>query len=219
MKSVYFLSVILVLASAHLGVDVSNCKNLDRSFFTCLAQRNVSKTILTIWDYNGIVNKINYLQSFIYSKNVKIQEFEAHVLLNDAFAPEEICNGVATALPLTFNGTVWLEVLGLQMLWSLPIEQRISYVEKVVKACQNRGLETGIYSQAVSWTRTMGSQVRGSDILRAVPLWYENVNDTQNFDDFKYARFGTWDFPTMKNYGETTGICGCYVSGLNYYEA
>jgi len=217
MKSIYLLCFIIVLASANIGVTIPGYKEPIPSFFTCLAQKNITRPIMSIMDYSGKVNK-NFLLAFFNSKIAKFKEFDATVTITGSFTPEETCNGVAGGLPISFNGTVWLELFGGNTLWETPIDQRVSFVENVVKACQNHGLKVGIHSYAYDWTLILGSQRAGSDILKAVPLWYYTPNESKDFDDFEYARFGTWDAPTMKTYGEEL-MCDYSTFSLQYYEA
>jgi len=216
MNQIYILALLFAVASANLGADVSYYP-ATRTTFTCLAQQNVTLTILEIWDETGTVNP-NFLNNYIYSKDAQIPGFDALVMVNDTFADEDLCNGVARALPKNFNGTVWLDVENKQGLWSRDTDDRISYLEAVIKTCQQHGLNPGVYSSADVWATVMGSQGIGSDTLSAVPVWYFNDNNVQNFDDFSYAGFGTWEKPQMKNYGTNAYLCGSYITSLDYYE-
>jgi len=217
MKSIFILSFIIVLATAKFGADASYYQ-VSRNFFTCLSsQQNVTLSILEIWDETGTLNK-DFLLDYIYSKDAKIQNFDAVVMVNDTFAAEDVCNGVAKALPASFNGTVWLNVENKNGLWSRDIDARIPYLEDLTKACQNHGLKPGVYSSADVWSTLMGSQGAGSDTLKALPVWYFNDNGSADFSDFEYAGFGTWDSPQMKNYGTNTYLCGAYVTSFNFYE-
>ncbi len=216
MNQIYILALLFAVASANLGADVSYY-SAGRTTFTCLAQQNVTLTILQIWDETGTVNK-DFLTNYIYSRDAQIPGFDALVMVNDTFAAEDLCNGVARALPTHFNGTVWLNVQNKQGLWSRDTDERISYLESVAKTCQQHGLNPGVYSSTDVWATVMGSQGTGSDTLSALPVWYFNDNNVQSFDDFSYAGFGTWENPQMKNYGTNTYLCGSYITSLDYYE-
>jgi len=217
MKSFFILAFLLALASAKLGVDFYSYQTPTRNFFNCAANQNVSRTILQIWDADGTTNQ-NFLASFIYSKDAQISDVDAVATVNDSFEPEAICNGVAKALPPSFNGTVWLDIQNKQSFWSRNISDRIPYLENITQSCKSHGLKTGFYSSAQAWASVFGSQIAGSDILKASPLWYLNDNNCANFIDFEYAGFGTWDTPKMKNYGGNPLLCNNVLRSINYFE-
>jgi len=218
MKSIYLFAFLFALASANIGVDITNYQVPPRSFFECLASQNVSLTIVQILDERGNVNT-NFLKSYIASRDAKIRGFDALITLSDSFEPEDLCNEVAHALPTSFNGTVWLDVENQQSYWSRNISERIPFLENITTVCKDHGVSVGIYSSAQNWASVFGSQGAGSDILKAVPIWYQNDNDSADFDDFEYAGFGTWKTPQLKNYKSDTRICNYYANSINYFEA
>jgi len=223
MKSIYLLSFILVLAAANISVDFSRYLTPSRNFFECLSsQENIHKLIVEILNAQGTFN-LSFLRFYVISRDANIKDFDAIIRVNDTFTPQDTCLHVAHALPKTFNGTVWLHVDNNKKnfsVWSIPVEKRIPYLENFVKALQNLGLKTGIYSSADAWAAVMGSRGAGSDILKAVPVWYVNEDSSQDFNDFEHEGFGTWKTPTMKNYEGPATICHplFQVSSLNYYE-
>jgi len=209
MRSIYLFVLLFAslfaLASAEDAVFL-NAKKLSsyaysRDFYYCAARRNFTRMILHIWDEQGKTNPY-FLTNFINSRDAQIKDYDAVVTVKDAFEPEAICNGVAHALPRGFNGTVWLEVQNTGSLWSRNVSERVPYLEKIIKSCQGHGLKPGIYSSAESWFFVMGDQEAGSHTLKAVPVWYFNDNQKNNFNDFEYAGFGPWDAPKMKAYGK-----------------
>jgi len=219
MKSIYLLAFLIVLASANTGVFLRGdlYPVYLKSFFKCAASNyNVNLTVLQIWDEKGNINK-DFLSNFINSKDAQINNFDASAAVNDTFTPEALCNGVAGALPRNFNGTVWFEIQDKQSLWSRNISDRVPYLENITKSCRSHGLKVGIYSYAQAWVSVFGDQEAGSDLLKAVPLWYVNQNDIPNFNDFHYAGFGPWDVPTMKNYGGSVLFCAFNIRGLNFF--
>ena len=161
----------------------------------------------------------NFLKSFLASKAANIKNVDALIRVNDAFAPEDVCNTVAHALPEQFNGNVWFEVLGKPERWSLPVNDRIHYLENLTKACKDHGLKPGMFSNRYDWTFTMGCREKGSDILGAIPLWYLNQDGKANFDDFGSMGFGSWEKPQMKNYQLSTYICNYMIWNVNFYSA
>ena len=218
MKSIYLLSFILVIASAKLGVDLSMYGLRPSSFFTCLASNNVTLNILEILSGTNVINQ-NFLQMYSSSKEAKISDFDAIATLTGFLTPEDVCNKVANALPGDFNGTLWLRVDDTYPYhWVIDIEERMPYLEQVVKSCSSHGLKLGVYSSNDLWTLIMGSREAGSDILSAVPVWYTNENNYEDFNDFEDARFGTWTKPQMKKFNKMSILCGSRVWSQNYYE-
>jgi len=217
MKFIYLFAFLFAFASANIGVDVTNYQVPSRSFFDCLAGKNVSLTILQILDERGNVNT-NFLKSYIASKDAKIKYFDALVTVSDSFEPSDVCSQVAQALPTSFNGTVWLDVENKQSYWSRNVSERIPFLENITTVCKDQGIKVGIYSSSQDWASVFGSQGAGSDILKAVPVWYQNDNQNADFDDFEYAGFGTWETPQMKKY-QGDMICNFYATSINYFEA
>jgi len=218
MKSIYLLSFILVLASAKLAVDISSYQFPPTGLFPCLVSQQTLTTILEILDDKGTINKY-FLVPWVDSKRAKIKNIDAIIRVNDAFSPEDVANLVANGLPEKFYGIVWLDVSNVQGRWSLDISERIPYLENFVKALQDHGLKTGIFSSLDDWTAVMGSQGAGSDILSAVPVWYSHEGTFGSFYDFRTHGFGTWEKPKMKKYKSNTNLCdGFFVSSLSYYH-
>ena len=218
MKFLYLLPFILVLASANLSVDISIYDYPPVALYPCLKSQNTTKAIFEIFSEKGNINK-NFIASYIATRDVKIKDVDAIIRVNDAFAPEDVANQVARALPGKFNGTVWLHVVNQQSRWSLNETDRIPYLTNLTKACKERGLKPGVYSSADEWANVFGNQGESSDILSAVPVWYSNQNGDDSFDDFDYAGFGAWETPQMKNYKNNAYLCNMLVWSLNYYEA
>jgi len=213
MKFIHLLPLLLLLslASAKKGVNVTGFNIQSYNQYLMFAHANITLSLLEIWDGAGNTDPIAWKLQYLLSHHGGIPDFDAIAVLNDTFSPEEICSGVAKALPPTvwptyFNGSVWLDVRNRAGFCSRPLSGRVSYLENVIKACQNHGLSVGVASTVSDWIAVMGSQKAGSDVLKAVPLWYFNDNDKLNFDDFEYAGFGTWDAPKMKLYDSSFGI-------------
>ena len=113
MKSIYLLSFLLVLASANLAIDYSIFPDPSGIMFPCLAEQGVTLAIFEIFDEKGNVNQ-NFLVDSLAAKAANIKNVDAIIRVNDAFAPEDVCNAVAHALPEQFNGNVWFDVIGKQ---------------------------------------------------------------------------------------------------------
>jgi len=143
---------------------------------------------------------------------------DAMVTVNDSFDSDKTCNSIANALPPSFPGTVWFQVVNNWSIWKKPMNQRLDYLVDLTERCKQRGIKVGVYSSADSWDGVMGSVNVGSVKLTPFPLWYSNDNQNDNFKDFEYARFGRWSKPVMKEYKRNVLFCSNYVEGWNYYE-
>lgn len=220
MKSLYLLPFILVLATANIAVDISNSNLRSSGYLYCLKCQGATKILLNIWDGAGNLNR-NFRENYMRAKGLGINDFDAIITLNDTFPAEEICNeAYIRVIPGGFKGTVWLGIQNEAGLWSRDVAQRIPWIEKVAKTCQNLGLKTGIYSDLYSWARVTGYQWVGTNTLKALPVWYSNGNLKQNFDDFiGDAGFGTWETPAIKLYEGSPIFCGERVRSLSYYES
>jgi len=216
MKSIYLLPFILAIASSAIttAVDLSNLRIASLSILTCFKAQSTNLFMMEFMSSSGTVNP-NFAMNFFNSRLANIN-VDAIIRLNDASPPETLANYIASALPVAFNRTVYFEISRFN-LWGRPLNQRISYLEQVVQACRKHGVSTGIYSSAEDWMTMMGSQGAGSDILKAIPLWYEHDDGVQDFSDFSSVGFGTWDKPTMKNFGATKTAC-IDVESVNIYD-
>ncbi len=165
----------------------------------------------------GAINK-DFLSGYIFARDSGIATVDAIVIANDNLTFGEVSANVTTALPASFNGTVWLKVLSSSSLWSQQAKQRLVYIENLAGSFQQRGVKAGIYSDASTWAKVFGSQGAGSDGLRVFPVWYANENNIQSFDDFSYAGFGTWDKPSIKNYKNNVYVCSSWIASLNFYN-
>jgi len=78
-------------------------------------------------------------------------------------------------------------------------------VEGVNEAVRQIGADrVGIYSSAWGWV-PMGNY----GDLSAYPLWWARYDNDPSFDDF--TPFANWQQPAMKQYNDTTTVCGLYT--------
>ncbi len=215
MRKIYLLALLIAVASADLAADISSIQ-LSRQTLGCLSANNISRVVLEVSDETGTINK-NFLNGFIFAKDAGIATVDAIVIVNDNFTANSLSANVTSALPASFNGTVWLQVLSSPKLWSQDVNKRIPYLAGLVLAFKQRGLKAGIYSDANTWQSVFGSQGAGSDGLKVSPVWYVNENNVQSFDDFSYAGFGTWTKPSLKNYQKSVYLCYNMIASLNFY--
>jgi len=215
MNKVCLFALLVAVASANLAADISNIQ-LSRQTVSCLGSKNVSRVALEISDERGTINK-DFLTGFIFARDAGIYTVDALVIVNDNLTTSGLSANVTAALPATFNGTVWLQVLDSQNLWTQDISRRISYLENLILAFRQRGLSVGIYSDAKTWASVIGSQGAGSETLKFASVWYVNENNVQSFDDFSYAGFGTWTKPTLKSFQKNVYTCYAMIASLVFY--
>lgn len=216
MNKIYLFALFVAVAAANLAADLSGLA-LSRQTLSCLSGQNVTKVILEISDEQGVTNR-DFLNGYIYSKDAGIATVDALVIVNDNFTSNWLSTTITSALPASFNGTVWLQVLDSPKLWNQTISRRIAYLETLVLAFKQNGFKVGTYSNANTWQSVFGSQSAGSDTLKLASVWYANDNGNQNFDDFSYAGFGTWTKPVLKNCQNSIYTCYTNFVSLDYYE-
>ncbi len=211
------LSLIVIffaLASANLGVwplfESATVASLE-----CFLQNDINLVYSTVWDqYNGA--STTFADNHRTAKTAGITYYDAVVAFNDTFLPEEICGQTVHVLPSDFNGRVWLS---LYSDWTRAVGQRMKYLDSVVQTCQKHGLNVGIYSDVNTWTKVFGNKMATSGTIQALPLFYENFNDDDTFDDFQTASFGNWAAPTMKGFvGNIKWFCGAALRVKTFFE-
>jgi len=217
MNKIYLFALFIAVASANLAVDLSNIVP-SQEILNCLGKEGVSKAIFDISGRTGILSTY-FLDSYNSARGAGIATVDGIVVVNDNLSVSELSASVASALPASFNGIIWLQVCDHPSLWSEDLSKRISYLESLVLAFKQHGVKVGVSSNEKTWISVFGSQGVGSDILKAAPIWYANDNGNQNFDDFSYAGFGTWTQPALKDYQKDVWICGITLVSFNYYDA
>lgn len=63
----------------------------------------------------------------------------------------------------------------------------------------------GIYTSASQWNPI----ACGSTALSGHPIWYAHYDNNPSFSD--WAPFGGWSRPSIKQYKDTTSICGTQI--------
>ena len=138
MNKVYLFALLVAVASANIAADVNDLV-LPRQTMNCLSSNNVTKVIFQILDGQGAINK-NFLNNYICAKDAGIASVDASVIVNDNFTSNFINTTVKSSLPSSFNGTVWLQVWSSDKYWNQTIDRRIAYLESLVLAFQQNGL-------------------------------------------------------------------------------
>jgi len=96
---------------------------------------------------------------------------------------------------------LWLDVEQCSGCWDSDAANR-DFISKAAKAAEAKKVKVGIYSSTGEWASTVGSWTE----LRNLPLWYAHYDGRPSFDDWPAMKFGGWDKPTMKQYGDS-GPC------------
>jgi len=132
------------------------------------------------------------------------------------FYPCFTCGNVATQVQTCYDylknnsvvyRTFWLDVEGT---WSNSTSTNQVFFEQMLSKSVSLGLTVGIYSSQYMWTTIMGTTYTGGS---AYPLWYPRYDNISSFSGF--TAFGGWSTPIMKQYQQTTPICGASVD-FNY---
>ena len=214
-KPILLFSLAIVLASASLGIDTY--LEIPETSYQCLVQSGVELVIYEIWNVTGGINQ-DFVRKHDELLAAGIKHFDAFVDLNQTFTPEELCSGLAHALPSNFKDVVWLYGDGDQNLWDYDYGSRLLYVEEIAKTCQAHGVRTGIFSSAKTWAKVMGYQSAGSPVLQQLmPVWYVHPNGSPSFGDWHEEYFGTWKNPNMKEYSKQDSFCRMKIRGLQYF--
>ncbi len=216
MNKFCLFALFIAVASANMVADMGSVISSESA--KCLVGKNVRKVVLAIADQAGTVNK-DFPSLSSIAKDAGILSVDALLTVNSTIIPTEISASVAAALPSDFNGTVWLEVLYDLSLWRLAQEDRISYLESLVEAFKDEGLQVGIYSRIEAWEVVFGKKKAGSDTLKSVPLWYTSYDEVASFFGFAVYSFGTWTEPSRKSFGMGTWDCNNTIRTYNYEES
>jgi len=207
-------SLFVVFTYANFGIDTY--LEIPETSYQCLAQSQVDLVIYEIWNVTGGINQ-DFIKKHNDLKAAGIKHFDAFVDLNQTFSPEELCSGLAHALPSNFQDIVWLYGDGDQNLWDPDFSTRLYYIEDIAKTCQTHGIKTGIFSNAATWTQVMGYKGAGSLVLQQMPVWYVHADGSPDFRDWNDNGFGTWQKPNMKEYSKQDSICDMKIRGLQYF--
>jgi hypothetical protein len=93
-------------------------------------------------------------------------------------------------------GVLWLVFVNQDGWWYTDQKQNFQYILDSVTAAKNLGITPGIFSVQEDWGQIVGSN--WDDSLASLPLWYENDNGEDSFDDWQSVKFGGWAAPSLK---------------------
>ena len=195
MLKLSLLAIFFALASANLGM-LSYYRNESLAAFQCFAKANLSLVVSVAWDQvNGPAS--NFSSTVNNARMAGIPNHDAIVTIGDLSDPERICKETVNVLPADFNGTVWISPV---YDFHRAVEDRMSYLDNVIRSCQQHGLKLGIHASLYQWQRIFKDQFASSDVVQTLPLFYSNDDRQANFDDFKTVSFGKWTAPVMKDF-------------------
>eukprot|EP00658_Telonema_sp_P-2_P007858 TRINITY_DN12929_c0_g1_i2.p1 TRINITY_DN12929_c0_g1~~TRINITY_DN12929_c0_g1_i2.p1 ORF type:complete len:214 (+),score=67.30 TRINITY_DN12929_c0_g1_i2:188-829(+) len=102
-------------------------------------------------------------------------------------------------------GTMWFDIEtnpDSRCAWRSDKEENCKFLGELISAGHANGIKMGVYASVYMWESIMGSCTVGSSL----PLWYAHYDGRKTFSD--YTRFGGWSKPSIKQYGDSVGICG-----------
>ena len=216
MNNLYILALILAVASANTGVWV-RWTSVSVPAFMRVKASGSERVMLEILNDGGSNIARDFPGNFVNAKAAKIKHVDVFAPLRME-NPEQYCDNLATMLPESFEGIVWLLVQPGYLRFQNAFDG-IPYVVDVVYYCKQHGIKTGILSYKEGWTKLFGSATAGSKVLSALPLWYLSTNGEANFNDFESEGFGTWKKPFMKMYelADKSGVDGIHIN-KSYYK-
>ncbi len=202
------LTVSLAVSKIALSIDVYSDRPVTAECFQYDVANNYGPFIMQVWDSNGQANQY-FDQDYKTAKANGMDQVDTYVTICDKFTPDQIASGVSDRLPSDFDGSVWIKIsVALNPNFgNNTAGHRIEYYEDVVKELKNHGLKIGgIFTDSYSWNALLASeQVKSSDLLSSLPLWYQGITNNPNFEDFR--QIGNWTQPTMKNYIFSNYMC------------
>lgn len=206
----------LVLASAFAGfaVDLWRAEELTRERGRCLVKNKVTRAIVEMSDEKAKINT-NFIMTYIDLLASGIRDIDAAIIVINRLDPNQLCYDISVNLPAFFNGIVWFNVLKGDFLWFDSLENRLRYLEDLVKTCANYNIKAGISTSPEDWEGAMGDLSVTSSFLTTLPIWYDDHTTNQNFEG--YTHFGGWGTPTMKEYLTDQSLCDMYISGYNHF--
>ncbi|KAJ3439686.1 lysozyme protein [Anaeramoeba flamelloides] len=108
------------------------------------------------------------------------------------------------------DNMVWLDIEKYE--WPSSHTTNIKFIEEMIDEVENqyKGGKVAIYSSKYSWDAITGGTTKFKDYQ----LWYAHYDNNESFSDFE--PFGGWTKPNIKQYKDTTSICGTSID-YDYY--
>jgi len=195
------LSCFVLLASAKLGVDVSEATYIDN--FKCLKGKGFDFAVVRCFESTGHPDP-NGPHTVYNAWDGGMAEVDVYMF------PCPTCGDPAGQVTSAVNylksyntkyGMFWLDIEGPQY-WYSSKADNIKFFEGLVTQAKLMGQKVGVYSSASQWIPIFGGYTGGS----GYPLWYAHYDNQPNFNDFQ--PFAGWRTPTIKQYNGDISTCG-----------
>jgi GH25 family lysozyme M1 (1,4-beta-N-acetylmuramidase) len=189
---------------AALGGDVSVL--VTREQFTCARDHGWSFVSVRGYHSFGAVD-VNALPTLNNAAAAGIARRDIYHFPCRSVSPAKQIDDTLRALDGHFR-VIWLDIetnpssgCG----WGSNFGSNCQFLAELIAAAKAKGASVGVYSSTYEWGRTVGEAcTAGADA--GVPLWYAHYDGWKSFGDF--SPFGGWHHPTLKQYGDSVGICG-----------
>ena len=206
MKAVALLSTMAVLSAsvafAATGGDVSGL--YDKAAYECAHKDG--------WDFMIARSYHNYGAADPNARENIRNSKDAGIVYNDIYhfpcafgvsAASQVASDINTVGRVF--GTMWFDIEtnpDSKCAWRSNKEENCKFLGELISAGHANGIRMGVYSSVYMWESFMGSCTVGSSL----PLWYAHYDGRKTFSDF--TSFGGWSKPSIKQYGDSVGICG-----------
>ena len=188
------------------------------STFQCLALNGVTFGIYRGYHSYGAVDQA----APINLNNAKLAGIQANDIYHfpaTCVAPEKQVRDSIEFVGSWNFGTLWFDIEENPSAgcgWSTTnLTANCDFLKRLIAEGVRMGMSgrLGIYSSHWEWPRTMGDEcTAGSDA--GLPLWYAAFDNSSSFD--RFASFGGWRMPAMKQYSDATPFCGV-IADRDFY--
>lgn len=100
---------------------------------------------------------------------------------------------------------VWLTVKN-PNLWSTNQGENLEFIRQMAEEVRTEKTFVGIQTSKSDWESITG----GTTLFRNLLLWYTGWDNKANFENFE--PFGGWKVPAVKQFSDTTELCGISVN-------
>ncbi|XP_062498881.1 uncharacterized protein LOC134176211 [Corticium candelabrum] len=190
------------------GVDVS--QPTSQSAFSCLKNNGYSYAIVRAHHSNGGVDK-NAVETVANAWSAGMSHVDVYLF------PCYSCGDPEGQVRKTVDylrdhgteyGMLWLDIE--RSSWSGDKSANQKFFSDMLLAAKLRKV-TGVYTSESQWSEIMGDDyTKGS----SSQLWYPHFDNNPSFSDFE--SFGGWSHPAIKQYKDSTSLCGAGIDE-NWY--
>ena len=219
MFKLLLISLVVSSAFAKLGIDAfPYAKSLNNTLIECFIQQGYEFVNLDIGSYIVDVTK-NFTADYELLTNLNITHIDVSTTICGGQTADDLVHNVATALPLGFEGTIWLTLFEGLFGSCLNMPQSsasIQFLESIAINLESDGYKVGISTDYISWQYfVLGNDVTHSSYLTGLPLFYRTGDGQPNFNDYTSStQVGDWVVPTQKILQADDTICGSLESSI-----